>query len=275
MKPIDIDALELLPALQMRTKEPDPGLIAEYAEVYADLPPVEVVQVGKRFIVTDGWHRVLAHQAANRGFVPCIIVANDDLDGAVWRAIGANKGHGLRRTNADKRRAVLAAISHPYAGDLSLRDIAEHCGVSHTYVADLKAEAAPKPAEVSTVDTIIRDTTAEPQAKPSARATSRKAPKPAPPLIDTEQAEVTLVLGNLSGKLAATRRDIGEQAGHPSPVVSEVVRAIDDALGVCLAHCRQNAPVDCPKHTGDGCHACGGKGWTTAQHAKVMTRGAK
>lgn len=50
------------------------------------------------------------------------------------------QGHGLRRTNADKRRAVMAALAHPNGRGLSDRLIAEHCGVSDPFVGTVRAE---------------------------------------------------------------------------------------------------------------------------------------
>jgi len=47
---------------------------------------------------------------------------------AAWAACAANQTHGLRRTNADKRKAVTLALKlHP---EMSDQAIADHCGVS-------------------------------------------------------------------------------------------------------------------------------------------------
>jgi hypothetical protein len=54
---------------------------------------------------------------------------------ALWLAVSANQDHGLQRTNADKQRAVKAALRHPKAKDLGTREIAKHVGVSHEMVA--------------------------------------------------------------------------------------------------------------------------------------------
>ena len=47
---------------------------------------------------------------------------------AAWAACAANQAHGLRRTHADKRKAVTLALKlHP---EMSDQAIADHCGVS-------------------------------------------------------------------------------------------------------------------------------------------------
>jgi hypothetical protein len=46
-----------------------------------------------------------------------------------------NKSHGLRRTNADKQRAVEAALLHPKSRELSDSQIARHVGVDHKTVS--------------------------------------------------------------------------------------------------------------------------------------------
>ncbi len=59
-------------------------------------------------------------------------------ESAQWYAYGANRKHGLPRTNEDKRLAVEAALKHPRAASLSTRDLAKHCGVSRMAVQRAK-----------------------------------------------------------------------------------------------------------------------------------------
>jgi hypothetical protein len=61
-------------------------------------------------------------------------------------SVGANASHGLRRTNGDKRRAVLVLLKDSEWAQRSDRWIAEKCGVSNTFVAGLRE------AQLSTVD---------------------------------------------------------------------------------------------------------------------------
>ncbi len=69
-------------------------------------------------------------------------------DGLPVRA-GANRSHGLRRTNADKERAVKTALQErPHFSD---RAIAGHCGVSPSFVGKCRSEAENE-GQLSTVD---------------------------------------------------------------------------------------------------------------------------
>ncbi len=113
----------------------DPGVVAEYAEALeagAEFPPVEVVGDGAAHWLVDGFHRFYAHRRLGRTQIRAV-VSTGMLEDARWRSLGANKTHGLRRTNADKAKAVRKALK--LRADLSDRAIAEHVGVDHKTVA--------------------------------------------------------------------------------------------------------------------------------------------
>jgi hypothetical protein len=90
------------------------------------------------FFVTDGFHTVRAHQKAGRKFVRAIVQSGNWQD-AVLDAAGANKEHlGLRRTNADKRRAVeMMMEAFP---TWSNSRIATHVGVSSSLADDVRKQ---------------------------------------------------------------------------------------------------------------------------------------
>ena len=54
--------------------------------------------------------------------------------------IDANIPQGLRRTNADKRKAVRLALLHPYSRAWSDRLIGKHVGVDHVTVGRVRRE---------------------------------------------------------------------------------------------------------------------------------------
>jgi hypothetical protein len=58
---------------------------------------------------------------------------------AILYSVGANETHGLRRTNEDKRRAVLTLLSDGEWSKWSDREIARLCAVGHQMVAPLRA----------------------------------------------------------------------------------------------------------------------------------------
>lgn len=65
-------------------------------------------------------------------------VIDGNLKDAEWLALTANKEHGMRRSNEDKRRVVELALNHPNGAKLSNSQIAEHCGVSHFLVGKIR-----------------------------------------------------------------------------------------------------------------------------------------
>src|SRR5262249_44761903 len=67
---------------------------------------------------------------------------------ARWLALSANKTHGLRRTNDDKRRAVKAALQ--MRPDDSDRAIAEHVGVSNNMVSEYRARLSSEDSQPAT-----------------------------------------------------------------------------------------------------------------------------
>jgi hypothetical protein len=101
------------------------------------LPPLSAVYDGTDYWLWDGFHRCCAYADAGVEAVDVEVATGTQAD-AQWRSYAANRVHGLRRTSADKRRAVEAALGHPNGARLSDRSIADHCGVSHTLVAQIR-----------------------------------------------------------------------------------------------------------------------------------------
>ena len=106
--------LILDPEVQSREKL-DQEVIKEYAEAIVrgdQFPPIVVFSDGISSWVADGFHRVEATKKAGLGVIKAEIRSGGKRD-AVFYAIGANASHGLRRTNADKRRAVELLLKDP------------------------------------------------------------------------------------------------------------------------------------------------------------------
>ena len=122
--------------------ELDQAVIAEYTEALRDgahFPPVVVFYDGSEYWLADGFHRL---HAAARVAWPRIEaeVRMGDRRAAVLYAVGANAAHGLRRTHADKRRAVLTVLSDPEWARWPQHEIARRCAVSREYVNRLSRE---------------------------------------------------------------------------------------------------------------------------------------
>ncbi len=119
----------------------DPRTVADYADDMAGgavFPPLTVYHDGERFWLADGFHRYAATLQLGRVEVACDVRGGTMRD-AMLHAAGANATHGLRRTNADKRRAVATMLADPDWGRWSDREIARRCGVSHPFVAQVRA----------------------------------------------------------------------------------------------------------------------------------------
>jgi len=112
--------------------------VLDYAESLAAgtrFPPLAVFHDGTCHWLADGFHRFHGARKAGLKTLPCEL-HEGTVEDARWYATGANTTHGLRRTNADKRRAVKLALQlHPEYSD---RQIAEHCGVSDFLVRDAR-----------------------------------------------------------------------------------------------------------------------------------------
>lgn len=130
------------------------AVVDEYAEMIDLLPPIIVYFDGSHHWLADGFHRY--HAARKAGMIMIRADVRDgNLDDARWFATSANKAHGLRRTNADKRKAVVAALRlRPNHSD---RAIAEHVGVSSPTVGLMRLELASTENLVSSANRISRD----------------------------------------------------------------------------------------------------------------------
>jgi hypothetical protein len=117
---------------QMRVEIPDTEDYSEQLRATESwpFPPLVVFRKGKKFVILEGFTR---HRAAlvakwNRP-IPIQVVPEDQA----WIvALAANAEHGYRRTNADKRKAVLQAWKlYP---DERPAHLARRCRVSQPYV---------------------------------------------------------------------------------------------------------------------------------------------
>jgi hypothetical protein len=121
-----------------------PETVNDYATDMLDgaiLPPVVVFYDGSDYWLGDGFHRVEAARKINRDTILAEIKAGTARD-AILYGIGANAAHGLRRTQADKRRAVERLLKDPEWARWSDRKIAEAAKVDHKTVGTIRRELA-------------------------------------------------------------------------------------------------------------------------------------
>ncbi len=123
--------------------------VAEYAEAIregAAFPAVIVFCDGATHWLVDGFHRYHAHRRADKETIEAI-VHQGTLRDAILHSLAANVDHGLRRTNADKRKAVLTMLTNELVATdadgnpWSDREIARRCCVHHTFVGRFRRES--------------------------------------------------------------------------------------------------------------------------------------
>lgn len=140
--------------------------VADYAAIIrdgTDFPPVIVFHDGKHYWLADGFHRWHAYRQTGAVEIAAEVRKGTKRD-AVLFSVGANTDHGLRRTNADKRCAVMVLLGDEEWSKWSDREIAKRCGVSDRFVNGLRGDTAngsqygrtfihPKTGHPATMDT--------------------------------------------------------------------------------------------------------------------------
>ncbi len=248
---VEVNSLTADPAIQPR-EELSLDIIAQYAEDMRDgdaFPAVTVFEnpdSGER-VLADGFHRFLAAKQAGVLTLRAEIHQGTRGD-ARWHAVGANRAHGLRRSNADKRKAVRLALEmHPEYSD---EKIGGHVGVHRQTVLAMRHEVVED--RQAGVRVGIDGKRYPPQQVPRTEGDLAEAP-PAPPApgqsvtmdgIDAPADTPDLEGGNTA---AAVLPEVEDQ-GQPSvdveiePAVEQVLRIVADTLGNAAPGA---VPLDC------------------------------
>lgn len=135
----------------------NPQIVADYAEAIklGDVfPPVVVFFDGADYWLADGFHRYEAYASAGSDALRVDLRQGTRRD-AVLFSVGANALHGLRRTNDDKRRAVLTLLNDAEWQKWPQTKIAQACGVSQQFVskvATVEARASYNSGKMRTVE---------------------------------------------------------------------------------------------------------------------------
>lgn len=140
---LKLSDVQILSRNQPRAKM-DAATVAEYAELIqagVELPPITVFhdKAEDIYVLADGFHRFDAHSQLNKKAVDCIVRKGTAREAQLF-ALGCNADHGLRRTNADKRRVVEIMLKDEEWSKMSDRAIAKQCVVSNTMVSEIRAE---------------------------------------------------------------------------------------------------------------------------------------
>lgn len=127
--------------LQNRVKI-DSETVKEYSDAIdagVKLPDVTVFFDGSDYWLADGFHRYHAHDNLKILEINAD-VRNGTLREAILFSVGVNAAHGLRRTNADKRKAVETMLDDEVWSKWADREIARACVVSPDTVGRIRKE---------------------------------------------------------------------------------------------------------------------------------------
>ncbi len=126
---------------QMRV-EMKPNVVRDYADEMAAgviFPPVVVYHDGTDYWLGDGFHRVEAARKLKHETIEAEVLDGDARQ-AILHGTGSNASHGLRRTQADKRRAVERLLRDDEWSKWSNRKIGAAARVDHKTVAKVRRE---------------------------------------------------------------------------------------------------------------------------------------
>lgn len=120
--------------------------IAEYQAVWESggvFPPITLVSDKSQVWLVDGHYRLESAKRAGRTEIEAEIIEGDYRK-AILLACAANAKHGIRRTNAEKRRQVETLLKDKEWSQWSDRHIADQCMVGPMLVAALRQKVQKK-----------------------------------------------------------------------------------------------------------------------------------
>lgn len=277
MKKLNLNAIRIDGGTQSRVAI-DNDAVSDYAEavkVGIEFPPVVVFHDGADYWLADGFHRFHAHGQAGKASIPADVRAGTVRD-AILYSLGANCTHGLRRSNADKRKAVETMLRDTEWAAWSDSKIAKACGVSDKTVAAHRAsifgnseDAKPAVRTVERAGKVYQQDTSKigkpaapmgaAPAAPAKRSSAQERPADIPELTDADRlaeardtlAQVAQENEHLRDRLAVEAMDASEeeklQAAETITELRERVRVLEielDAVkGSRDTYMRENAEL--------------------------------
>ncbi|WP_210482888.1 hypothetical protein [Microvirga antarctica] len=198
-----LSIVEIIADLKAQNREHglDAKTVADYREAMtegAKFPPVAVFRSAAGTFLADGFHRYEAARLEAFTSIECDI-RTGTLRDAILYAVGANADHGLKRTNADKRRAVMLMLEDDEWSGWSNREIARRCRVDEALVRRMRDDTAVKPQ--SGERSFVHPKTGKP-ATMNVAAIGKPAQKPAsPPVQGVSGGNVIELAGRLESHL--------------------------------------------------------------------------
>lgn len=138
---IELEKIRIDGGTQPRA-EINQATVDEYAEAIqsgAVLPPVTLFYDGAHYWLADGFHRYHGARLAGRTTIHEEVTPGT-LREAILYSLSANSRHGLRRSNADKRRAVQTLLADSEWSKWPQAKLAEVCGVTREFVSRVSVE---------------------------------------------------------------------------------------------------------------------------------------
>ena len=215
--------------------------VDEYAEAIktgAQLPPVTLFFDGANYWLADGFHRYFGAKAAGRTTIHEDITPGT-LREAILYSLSANSKHGLRRSNADKRRAVQTLLDDAEWGAWSDNELARRCAVSVSFVGDVrKAHYSPTIVtnpQQRTVTTKHGTTTTMNTANVGKKATPAEPEKTAepPPPPEPEYTQLDAAHDQISDlQDALARASVGELSAEEKEEAAGLVARLREEVRV-------------------------------------------
>ena len=206
MKALNLSAIIIDKGTQSRAAISE-ETVSDYAEAMQagdTFPPITVFHDGVDYYLADGFHRLHAAKRLHKASIQAD-VRTGTLRDAILYSLGANRDHGLRRSNADKRKCVQTLLEDFEWGELSVNEMARICGVSPQLVTAVKLEMEGG-TKVSTVKT-----NAPKKEKPVKLETVVEAPLNLTEEKDEAVAELVAENQRLSDRLAVEAMDASEE----------------------------------------------------------------
>ncbi len=188
-----------------------------------DMEAVVVYHDEETHHLSEGFHRHRAYAKAGRKRMPCEVRKGNRKDAKV-NAAASNKGHGLKRTNEDKRIAVRNVIEEMTTW--TDRQVADHVGVDHKMVGDIRASFAASRVGDSPTQT-DGDEEARVGESPTQNRGSGRTGGSSSKAKKEKQAEDAARL--LLKDSARTDEDVAKEVGCKSKVVAIARKALEQA----------------------------------------------
>ena len=207
MKTVNIQAIVIDKGTQSRAQISE-DTVTDYAEAMQagdTFPPVTVYHDGVDYYLADGFHRIHAAKRLGRASIQAE-VKTGTLRDAILFSLGANDKHGLRRSNADKRKCVRTLLEDFEWGELTVNEMARICAVSPQLVLAVKQEMDGG-VKVSTVKTNA------PKKEKPVKLNNVIEPPEEPFVAEKDEAVAELVAENqrLADRLAVEAMDASEE----------------------------------------------------------------